>query len=393
MDFITDLPACNGYDTIFVIVDLFSKAAYFRPTTKTCTSEQLADLFLRTFYGQHLLPDVIVSDRDPRITAAFQSIFSRLGTKFNTSSAYHPQTDGQTERTIRTFQQILRVYVGPGHDNWCDCLPIAEGAYNSSVSSSTGVSPFTAVYGREPRTPTTAALPATAPSDNDDYLTRLVSTHASVHANLEKAKAQQSAQADAHRRPLTFAVGDRVRLSTENITLRDQPSKKFKDRYIGPFTVAQVISPVVYRLTLPPSHGRLHPVFHVSMLQPWHDDDEHPSRTQPERPPPAVPEYVYDGFLVDRLLDVKIGKDPRYPRSQALLFLVSWAPPYDSEDKRTWEPYRNVAKLDALREFLSSPTWSAFRAKPAYAAFRRKYPSKLPSLPEWLPPPAAESAA
>ena len=385
MDLVTDLPVSSGFDAIAVFVDLFTKQAHFAPTTKTCTSPQLAQLFFDTVYRHHGLPDVIISDRDLRINASFfRSLFQRLGTKFNMSTSHHPQTDGQSERTIRTLQQIVRSYVHPLHDNWLELLTLAEVAYNSGVSASTGSSPFGALYGFEPRTPADAALPPTGDAEADSRLSRLQAVHTLVRANLEKAKAQQAAAANSSRRELSFAVGDRVRLDTEHMQLRDQPCSKFKDRFIGPFTIAAVISPVVYRLTLPSSLGRMHPVFHISRLLPWTDDTDHASRQQPDRPAPAVAQFVSDGYEVDRLLDVKIGPDPRYS-GQALLFKVRWASPYDAPQHDSWEPLRGVAKLDALQFFLGTPAWAAFKATPQYAAFRRKHPKKLPKAPVWQP--------
>mgnify|MGYP002655008442 CR=1 FL=1 len=385
MDLITDLPQSGGYDTIVSFVDLFTKAAHFTPTNKTCSAQQLATLFLNNVYRHHSLPKVLVSDRDPRITSVFfKTLFTKLGSRFNISTSYHPQTDGQTERTNRTIQQILRSYVHPFHDDWADYLPIAEAAYNQAVSSATGVSPFEAMYGYMPRTPATAALSPSHVPAADSYIRRMEDIRALIRANLEKAKAQQSVHADTHHRDLIFSIGDKVRLDTEHLQLVDQPCSKFRDRYVGPFTVAEVISPVVYRLNLPASMTRVHPVFHISRLLPWHEDTEHPNHVPPDRPMPAVTDSFTNGYLVHKLLDVKIGPDPRY-RGQALLFKVKWASPYEGDEHDTWEPYRNVAKLDALQDFLTTPAWHRFKTSNAYTAFRRKYPRKLPSLPSWLP--------
>ncbi len=119
MDLITDLPPADGFDSIAVFVDTFTKMAHFAPTTKTVTAQRLASLFLDTVVKHHGLPTSIVSDRDPRIMSEFwHSLFARFGVKLHPSTAYHPQTDGQTERTNRTLEQILRAYVHPNQDDW-----------------------------------------------------------------------------------------------------------------------------------------------------------------------------------------------------------------------------------------------------------------------------------
>jgi hypothetical protein len=388
MDLITDLPPASGHDSIVVFVDLFTKLAHFAPTTKTCTAQELARLFLANVYRHHSLPEVIVSDRDPRITSVFfRTLFRRLGTNFNMSTAYHPQTDGQTERTNRTLQQILRSFVHPLHDDWPDLLPVAEAAYNTSLSASTGTTPFAATYGFEPRTPATIQVPP-APSPQptaDSYLARLKDTHALLRANLEKAKAEQAAGVNAHRRDATFEVGDQVRLDTEHLQLADQPCPKFRDRFVGPFTVAEVISPVVYRLHLPAAMRRVHPTFHITRLQRWtaNPATEFPGRVVPDRPLPAAGDYVGNAYEVASISAAKIGPDPQY-RGQALLFRVHWAAPYESPEHDSWEPLRNVSRLDALALFLGTPAWAAFKASPGYAAFRRRYPRKLPCTPAWL---------
>jgi hypothetical protein len=193
------------------------------------------------------LPHVIVSDRDPRITPAFwQTLFKALGSKLNVSTAHHPETDGQSEITHRSIEQILRAYVNPLHDDWSTWLPIAEFSYNNAVNSSTRQTPFFANYGFHPTTPISLLNPNPTGTDPTaaKYLDTLRDVHTSITHELDLAKAQQSAQANRHRRDLTFQVGDRVRLSTDHITLADYPSSKLRPRYLGPFTVSKVISPV-----------------------------------------------------------------------------------------------------------------------------------------------------
>jgi hypothetical protein len=303
------------------------------------------------------------------------------------STAYHPQTDGQTERTHRTLEQILRAYVHPLHDDWATWLPLAEFAYNSQYHRSTHASPFLANYGFQPSAPSSFALPPpTTPAARDaaTYLQRLRDIQDSIAQELELEKAQQAEQANAHRRELRFAVGDKVRLSTEHLTLSNQPSSKLRSRYLGPFTIVATVpanspDPVAYELKLPASMSRVHPVFHVSRLLPWQDSSsaEFPDRHIPDQPIPAATEYVTDGYLVDSIIGVRIQRDHQY-KHPGLYFHVKWAPPYQDPKHNTWEPYRNLSKTDAMKMYLQSPAYQQFVQSPAFKAFAKKFPGKVP---------------
>ena len=176
MDFVTGLPNCDGYDAILTVVCTFSKMAHFIPCTKTVNAKQLAKMVLNEVYRYHGLPRIIISDRDTRITSDFfRNLMADLRTTLCLSTAYHPQSDGNTERTHRTIEQILRSYVHTDHHGWLSSLPLAEFAYNNNVHSSTGYSPFMANYGFDPRTPASLLDPATeTPKSTDDILERLM---------------------------------------------------------------------------------------------------------------------------------------------------------------------------------------------------------------------------
>ena len=391
-DLVTDLPpsvAHDGrtYDAIVTFVCMLTKQAIFVRANKTLTSTQLAHLFIDHVLSKKGLPHVIVSDRDPRITSSFwQTLFAALGSKLNMSTAHHPQTDGQSEITHRSIEQILRAYVNPLHDDWASWLPIAEFSYNNAVNASTKQTPFYANLGFHPTLPSSFISPNLPGADPTaaKYLDTLRDIHTSISRELELAKAQQAEQANRHRRDLTFNVGDRVRLSTDNVTLADYPSSKLRPRFLGPFTVIKVVSPVSYKLALP-SSMTLHPVFHVSRLLPWtsNPDEEFPDRPSPDQPIRNARDYVYgdNTYLVDQLLDCKIAMDPTSrarPKAPCLFFRVRWSPPYSDPSHDTWEPMRNLTKLDAFKAFLSSSTWLSFSSTDDYKAFASKFPSKIP---------------
>ena len=270
MDFIVRLPMTpRGYDAILVVVDYFSKMGHFIPTRTDATAEDTARLFWDNIIRFHGLPLNIVSDRDARFTSQFwQRLFDLHGTRVRLSTAFHPQTDGQTERLNRTLEQMLRMYVDPCLDDWDEWLTPVEFAYNNAVHDSTGCKPFVMVYGRHPVVP--ASLVKCG--DREDqvpsvkaFVHRMETLRASAKTFLLGAKSRQKAYADTKRRELDFAPGDMVLLDTRNLRLHTTRARKLLPRRIGPFRITERIGKVAYRLELPLTL-KVHDVFHVSLL-------------------------------------------------------------------------------------------------------------------------------
>ena len=170
-DFITGLPKSKDpvnhveYDSIWVIVDRLVKYAYFLPFREDCTAEQLAFAFIRQYLDKHGIPEKIVSDRDKLFTSKFgTSFFKQIGVKLKFSTAYHPQSDGQTERLNQTLEQYLRSYVNYQQDNWVELLPLAQIAYNTSTNEDMTISPHEAVYGIQAETSRTEQPISRAPA-------------------------------------------------------------------------------------------------------------------------------------------------------------------------------------------------------------------------------------
>lgn len=155
MDFITGLPRTqSGYDSIWVIVDRLTKVAHFIPVKTTYSSNKLAELYLARIVCLHGVPKSIVSDRGSQFTSRFwEGLHEVLGTRLNFSTAYHPQTDGQTERVNQILEDMLRACALDYGDSWDKNLPYAEFSYNNSYQASLEMSPFEALYGRQCRTP------------------------------------------------------------------------------------------------------------------------------------------------------------------------------------------------------------------------------------------------
>ena len=399
IDFITKLPPSlcydgQTYDSIATLVCMLTKRALFIRCKETITANYLAHLFMDHVYAKTGLPILLVSDRDPRFTSEFwRSLFSALKTRLNLSTSHHPATDGQTEITHRSIEQILRAYVHPLHDDWSTWLPLAEFAYNNRVHSSTGHSPFYASYGFHPHTPASFIfLEHDSPTpDAQHYLDRMRDIQENIRIELDMVKAQQASQADKHRRPLVFKPGDLVRLSSDYITLYSQPSKKFRDRFLGPFKVKTVIppdspTPSAYELELPSSMSRVHPVFHVSRLLPWTTDqpEDFPGRVQTTRALSSARDFVHgDAYLLDSIYDVKIMPDPESrarPKALDLFFRVKWAPPYSDPSEDSWEPRNGVKRTDHFRAFLKNPVYQAFTKTPEFQAFAKKFKAKVPTV-------------
>ena len=353
LDLITQLPRSKaGHDAIVVFVDKLTKMVHYVPTTTTVTAPQLATLFIREVCRLHGVPDSLLSDRDPRFTAHFwRSFWDQLGSKLVMSTAYHPQTDGQTERANRTLEEMLRHYVTWRQTDWDIHLPVLEIAVNNAQQSSTGFTPFYLNYGQEIRLPLDAALPPVA-GRNPSASERVQRLHADLRmarSNIEKAQHRQAHYADQRRRGATFVVGDRVLLSTEHLRMvGDGRTPKLTGKYIGPFTITRVVGANAYELNLP-DNMHLHPVFNISRLKQYQDGlASHPQRVAPLTRPLSEIRHE-DGaeiFEVDRILDAR-GTGARRQ------YLVLWVgyPPWEA----TWEPLSNIAgAADALADFEAS---------------------------------------
>ncbi|KAK1415183.1 hypothetical protein QVD17_30955 [Tagetes erecta] len=247
MDFVTKLPRSqSGCDMIWVVVDRLTKSARFLAVKENDNTEALAKVYLKEVVSRHGVPLSIISDRDPKFTSAiWRSLQKSLGTRLNLSTAYHPQTDGQTERTIQTLEDMLRACALDFGKRWESHLPLIEFSYNNSYHTSIKMAPFEALYGRKCRSPICWAEPMAAARD------------------------RQKSYADKRRKPLEFSVGDRVLLKVApwKGVIRFGKRGKLNPRYVGPFKITKRVGPVAYELDLPDELSGVHNVFHVSNLK------------------------------------------------------------------------------------------------------------------------------
>lgn len=217
MDFIVKLPLSSGFDSILVIVDHFSKGAHFIPCKESMDSSALASLFISHFFRYHGLPDKIVTDQGPIFVSAFWSTVQKaLRIHSAPSTAYHPQTNGQTEQTNQTLKTYLQHFCSYRQDDWSDWLPIAEFSFNNSTLSSTKLSPFFSWQGFHPRVNGFTA-PSKVPTA-DAYVALLEEVQLSLVESLRHSKESQAKFYNSHARPSpVYAANDLVWLSRRYI--------------------------------------------------------------------------------------------------------------------------------------------------------------------------------
>ncbi|WVZ95373.1 hypothetical protein U9M48_041145 [Paspalum notatum var. saurae] len=271
MDFIVGLPRTpKGNDSIWVIVDRLTKSAHFIPVKATHNAPRLAELYIQNVLRLHGVPISIVSDRGPQFTARFwKSLHEALGTKLDYSTAYHPQTDGQTERVNQLLEDLLRACVLTYGPNWEDSLPYAEFSYNNSYQASIEMSPFQGLYGRQCRTPLMWEETGERQCFGPAMFEEAAENVAKVRENLRIAQSRQKSYADKRRRELTFEAGEFVYLKVSPLrgTKRFHMRGKLAPRYIGPYRIKKKIGDLAYELELPEHLSGVHPVFHVSQLR------------------------------------------------------------------------------------------------------------------------------
>lgn len=271
MDFITKLPkTSSGYDSIWVIVDRLTKSAHFIPIKETYKMEQLTRLYVKEIVSRHGAPISIISDRDGRFTSNFwQSLQDAFGTNLDMSTTYHPQTDGQSERTIQTLEDMLRACIIDFGKGWDTHLPLVEFSYNNSYHASIKAAPFEALYGRKCRSPACWAEVGEVQLTGPELIRETTDKIVQIRSRLQAARDRQKSYADTRRRPLEFQVGDRVMLKVSpwKGLIRFGKRGKLNPRYIGPFKILARVGPVAYRLELPSELSSVHPTFHVSNLK------------------------------------------------------------------------------------------------------------------------------
>ncbi|QRW22886.1 Retrotransposable element Tf2 protein [Rhizoctonia solani] len=271
---IVDLPKDGSNNSILVIVDSFTKYGIFVKCSKKLKAPKLAELFLEHVWKRHGMPEKTVSNRGRVFNNKFlRALYKRLGIDPHFSLAYHPQSDGQTEQVNPSIEHFLRAYLGVNQRDWTKWLPMAEFAYNNAVHSSTGKTPFKALYGWEP-TLTPSNVPTDVLEANDLAQTMEVQWK-EVESALQQSKQKMIAREGG--KPTEFEIGEEVWLDARNVNLKTL-SPKLMEQRLGPFKVIEKISDWAYCLELLPTM-QIHNVFYVGLLSKVRRDEQKPSKT------------------------------------------------------------------------------------------------------------------
>ncbi|KAF5803619.1 putative nucleotidyltransferase, Ribonuclease H [Helianthus annuus] len=340
MDLLTKLPKTSrGFDAIWVVVDRLTKSAHFIPIRETYTSEKMSEVYTNEIIARHGVPISIVSDRDTRFTSKFWREFQeQMGTKLFLSTAYHPQTDGQSERTIQTLGDMLRACIIDFGGSWDVHLPLVEFAYNNSYHASIKMAPYELLYGRKCRTPVCWGEVGPRGLAPTDIIRATNAKIDIVRAHLKAAQDRQKAYADKRNRPIEFQVGDMVMLKVSpwKGIIRFRKRGKLSPRFIGPFRIIERVGKVAYRLELPEELSGIHNTFHVSHLRKCLADE--------------TAHVHYDDIEVDNSLNYAVKPIAILDRKEKSLrnkvinqVKVKWDHRKGSDT--TWEPEEEMRRL------------------------------------------------
>ncbi|KAJ1600280.1 hypothetical protein NDA14_005134 [Ustilago hordei] len=344
LDFIEGLPPSKKYDSktydsILVIVDRLTKFAILAPTHKTVTAKQTAVLLYGHMVRLFGYPDHMVSDRGRQfISGAWKAFAEQMGVKHSLSTAYHPQTDGQTERVNQVIEQYLRMYCNYEQNDWANLLDTAAFVYNNTVHNSIGVSPFFACYGWNPKAhPDIPQRLGVNDPGRFEYLMDGKERCKYLQEQIREAQRRSVNQYNRKHKDIEFKVGDMVYINRRNWKTR-RPTPKLDTRFAGPYPVQERVGRRAYRITLP-ANLRVHDVFHVSMLEPARTSSLPQRAEQPTIP--SLPDEDLD-FEVEALIDKR-------SHNGTTEYKVLWRG--YSEEAASWEPVENLNCPDLIQEY------------------------------------------
>nr|ABA96740.1 retrotransposon protein, putative, Ty3-gypsy subclass [Oryza sativa Japonica Group] len=332
MDFITGLPrTSSGHDSIWVIVDRLTKVAHFIPVKTTYSGSRLAELYMARIVCLHGVPKKIVSDRGSQFTSNFwKKLQEEMGSKLNFSTAYHPQTDGQTERVNQILEDMLRACALDFGGSWDKNLPYAEFSYNNSYQASLQMAPYEALYGRKCRTPLLWDRTGERQVFGTDILREAEEKVKIIQERLRVAQSHYKSYADNRRRDLSFEEGDYVYLRVTPLrgVHRFHTKGKLAPRFVGPYMIVSRRGEVAYQLELPQSLAGVHNVFHVSQLKKC-------LRVPTEEANLEQIEVQEDLTYVEKPIRI-LETNERRTRNRVIRFCkVQWS--NHSEEESTWE--------------------------------------------------------
>ena len=337
VDFITKLLVVAGKDTVLVVCDRLSKMTHFVATTEGMLAEELARLFQDNVWKLHGLLESMVSDRGPQFAAELTKELNRmLGIQTKLSTAFHPQTDGQTERMNQELEQYLQFFVEHRQKDWPEWLAAAEFAINNKVHMATKVSPFMANYGKEMRMGGDIRKKGKVESAME-FVERMKKVHEEAEAALRRTQEKMKKYADKGRKETeVWKKGDKVLLSTKDLVFKERPNKKLMERYVVPYAIEEVVSSNAVKLRLP-SSIRIHPVVNVSWIVKYR---EQVKGQKMEEGKPVEVEGVEE-WEVEKILNKKKIKEIEK-------YLIRWKGFTVEGD--TWERRENLKNAEELIE-------------------------------------------
>lgn len=338
-DLVTGLPPCKGFDAILTATDKRGKIKHIAPTTSSLTSDGFVKLLLDNVWKLHGTSDKIIADRGPQMSSrSFRDLCKKLGVELALSTAYHPQTDGLSERTNQEVEQALRTVISFHQDDWVDWLPVIEFALNNRYHTALKTTPFYANYGYHPHIGSLPRIQSPIESV-EEFVDHLHTVQKDTEKSLLQASEDMKRFYDKHRNaPPDFAIGQKVLLDNADLSL-NRPSRKLAERRSGPFEILDKVGTHAYRLKLPQQWKNVHPVFHVSKLDPYNEDPESPNFPQP--PPDIVegePEWEVEEVRDSRLFN------------RRLQYLIKWKGWPEAEN--SWQDELDLENAqDTIAEF------------------------------------------
>lgn len=330
MDFITGLPTSMGKNVIMVVVDRFSKGAHFIPLSHPFTAVSVAQAYLDGVFKLHGWPKSIVSDRDAVFLSSFwQGLFSLHGTDLLLSSAYHLETDGQTEIVNKCLETYLRCMCGGNEKDWCKWLPLAEWWYNTHFHTASQLTPYEIMYNQVPPLHLPYLAGESANVEVDRSMLRREQMIQVLRGHLLRAQDRMKSQINKHRTDRSFEVGDWVWLKLhpyKQQSVQVRRNQKLAMKFYGPFLVQARIGQVAYKLKFP-SDVKIHNVFHVSLLKAYHGKVPFTVQT---------PEWFLEQSASDMVPQAILAhRSIKFQNVAQVQYLVQWkdVPEYEA----TWE--------------------------------------------------------
>ena len=341
MDFITDLPESDGYDTILVVINRLTKMSYFISCKKNLVAGQFTTRFMQHIVRLHGIPRDIISDRESLFTSGlWNQITEKFGIERRLSRAFHRQTDGQTGRTNVTLEQYLRAYVNYQQDNWNELLPLAEYAYNNGYQETIKRIPFYANYGRNPE----HQLMNHLITEKQTSAKEMENLHQTLREEMTTAQLRPKENYNKHRKPdPNLKSGDMLWFLPRNIKTT-RPSKKLDYKKMGSFKIIKKVGTSSYKLDLPASMT-IHNTFHISPLE-LYEDKKFPLQIQTPPPPIEIDGEPAREYELEEIIDSRLHQGK-------LEYRAKWTG-YSPEHDMTWYPAETFQNANiAIEQFHS----------------------------------------